>query len=353
MAEAATLTRIELPPQTRYLTLPVIEGSAAIVDADTREVSFAFSSESPVKRIDWDIWEYIWEVLSHDPAHANLDRCNSGAAPLLWNHNRDDQRGIVTKAWIDSAERRAWCTVRFSRSTRADQLLQDVNDRIVQNVSFCYLVHELELTKISDDDYNTYTSNDWEVVEVSLVSIPADPSVGIGRTQDSKNPVIVRGLPTLGTTGEPMPAEPASPSLEELQRQLADQQRQNEELRQQQQQAQRQQTIRDRFSQLKDQARTLLDQRKLSTAAYESMFSDSALKRYLEEHNTELDGVQFHLKQIEQYASAPASFGPSAVGDVPLPDHPNQRQENGGARPVDEATAARLAQKAGGGPKTI
>lgn len=320
---------IELPVQYRYLSLPTQD--TAIVDTEAREVSFAFSSEAPTTRIDWDLWEYIYEVLSHDAAHCNLDRCNSNAAPLLWNHDRYDQRGVVTKAWIDGAERRAWCTVRFSRSPQGEQLMQDVADGIVSNVSLGYRVFELELTKKVEGDHSTYTATNWEVLEVSFCSIPADASVGVGRSQEGKNRVTVRGLEQLGNTGEPptMPDPTPLSSDQDLQRQYAELQQENERLRQAQQQATRQQAIRDRFSKLKDQARTLLDQRKLSTAAYESMFSDAAIKRYLEDGNTELEGVEFHLKQLDKYASAPANLGPSTVGDVPLPDHPNERQEGG------------------------
>lgn len=331
MAESLTLpkTTIELPVQYRYLSLPTSKDSA-IVNTETREVTFAFSSEAPTKRVDWDLWEYIYEVLSHDAAHCNLDRCNSGAAPLLWNHNRDDQRGVVTKAWIET-DRRAWCTVRFSRSADAEQLMLDVNDSIVSNVSLGYRVFELELTRKVEGDLSTYTATNWEVLEVSFCSIPADPTVGIGRSQEGKNPVIVRGeLPQkLGTTGEPPMPETSPVSSEELRQRNEQLEREVTELRQQQQQQQRQQSIRDRFGKLKDQGRTLLDTRKLSTAAFESMFSDAALKRYLEDGNTELDGVEFHLKQQEKYASAPANLGPQTVNDVPLPEHPNERSENG------------------------
>lgn len=324
-------TTIELPPQLRYLSLPVIESESTIVDADTREVTFAFSSEAPVQRINWDIWEYIYEVLDHSPESANLDRCNTGAAPLLWNHNRHDQRGIIKKAWIDAGERRAWCTARFSRSEPGEQLLQDVNDQIIQNVSFMYLVKELELTTIREDDYNTYTSRDWEVIEISFVSIPADPSVGVGRSSEGqeKNRVIVRGYTPAGD--QPMTVEANPPSSDQdLRQRNQDLERQVAELKQQQQQAARQQQTRDKYSTLKDQARTLLDNRKLSTAAYEAMFSEKSLQRYLEEGNTELSGVEYHLKQVEKYGSAPANLGPSSLQDEPLPPHPSERQENGG-----------------------
>lgn len=311
---AATATTIALPIQFRYLPLEQVQTEAV----ESRELTFSFSSENPIQRINWDIWDYIYEVLSHDPAHANLGRCNSNAAPLLWNHNRDDQRGVVTRAWIDESDRRGYATVRFSKSPAGEQLLIDVKDGITSNISFGYRNFEMELTTLREGDFDTYTSINWEVFEISFCSIPADASVGVGRSApEETNPVIIRGLmppeeiPTISNTSSTAEAELRA-ELETAQRELAE--------------VKKREQLTQLYGGLKERGRTLLDARKLSTAEYDGLFGEKSLAGYLEKPD-ELAAVDFHLRQLEKHSVAPASFAPAiATGEIPLPPH--EREEN-------------------------
>lgn len=333
---AATATTIALPVQLRYLPLQLVEQAAT----DSRELTFSFSSEAPVQRINWDVWEYIYEVLSHDPAHANLDRCNSNAAPLLWNHKTDDQRGVVTKAWIDESDRRGYTTVRFSKSVAGEQLYQDVLDGICSNISFGYRNYEMELTTQREGDYNTYTSVDWEVLEISFCSIPADPSVGVGRSAENTNPVIIRGsiMPP-----EETPISNTSSSAEtELRAELDAAKRELAA-------AQKREQLTTLFGGLKERGRLLLDARKLSTAEYDGLFGEKSLAGYLEKPD-ELAAVDFHLRQLEKHSVAPASFAPAIVeGSTPPPPH---ERKDGNPQEI-EAAASRLTAKATSGSRTI
>ena len=54
-----------------------------------RTFEFPFSSEYPVERY------FGKEVLKHDDRSVDFSRLNSGAAPLLWNHDPDRHIGIV------------------------------------------------------------------------------------------------------------------------------------------------------------------------------------------------------------------------------------------------------------------
>ena len=143
------------------------------VDAQARSVELCFSSETEVKR-----WGWI-EVLSHVPNAVRLARLNDGGA-LLDNHNWNAQRGVVEKAWLDT-DRRCRALVRFSKSAAADELFQDVQDRIKRHVSVAYEIHTLKLTE-ERDGVEVYTATDWEPYEISIVSVPADTTVGIGRS---------------------------------------------------------------------------------------------------------------------------------------------------------------------------
>lgn len=147
------------------------------VNADTRTVELSFSSEEPYER-----W-FGYEILDHNAGSMRMGRLKN-AAPLLWNHERDMQIGVVEKVWLDGTKGRA--LVRFSKSTQADEIYQDVLDNIRRNVSVGYLVHKMILEK-EEDEVATYRVSDWEPFEVSIVSIPADISVGVGRAiEDNK-----------------------------------------------------------------------------------------------------------------------------------------------------------------------
>ena len=141
----------------------------AALDEENRTVRLSFSSEEPVER-----W-FGSEVLSHSPESVRMDRLNGGA-PLLWNHDTSDQIGRVESASIEDG--RGYAVVRFSKSARAEELYQDVVDGITSNVSVGYRIHEME----QEGDKEVFRATDWQPHEISLVSVPADASVGIGRS---------------------------------------------------------------------------------------------------------------------------------------------------------------------------
>ena len=174
----------------RKMQLPTLSrGQSASIelDDDNRSMTFAFSSETPVER-----W-FGEEVLSHKSGAADLARLND-AAPLLWNHNRDEQIGVVDSAWI-GPDNRGYCKVRFGTSARASEVMNDVKAGIIRNVSFGYRI--LEMVEEKRDGKQTFTATRWMPLEVSCVSIPADNSVGIGRSEADgsvEQEVLVRGL---------------------------------------------------------------------------------------------------------------------------------------------------------------
>ena len=138
---------------------------------DSRSLEFSFSSETPVARWFGD------EVLSHADGAVDLGRANDGA-PLLWNHNPDQQIGVVERAWVDGEKQRGMVRVRFSRSALGEEKWRDVQDGVLRNVSVGYRINDA--TPIRDGEGIVATS--WQPHEVSMVSIPADASVGVGRS---------------------------------------------------------------------------------------------------------------------------------------------------------------------------
>ena len=157
------------------------------VDEEARTVSISFSSEHPVER-----W-FGTEVLDHAPESVNLGRLNDGA-PLLLGHSWDDQIGVVENASI-GADKVGRALVRFGRSARAQEILQDVIDGIRTKISVGYRIDEMVLEKSDKESGNTYRATRWTPHEISIVPIPADPNVGVGRGAEVEHEIIVRGLP--------------------------------------------------------------------------------------------------------------------------------------------------------------
>lgn len=169
------------------------------VDENTRTVEMSFSSESPVLR-----W-FGHEILDHDERSVDLSRLRA-AGPLLEQHDTDRQVGVVENVRINN--RRGAAVVRFGKGARASELFADVIDGIRRNVSVGYRIHELTQTDAGDPEKGiepTYRATHWEPVELSLVSVPADISVGVGRSDEKTNTCMVVEMENEKTA--PAPAE--------------------------------------------------------------------------------------------------------------------------------------------------
>jgi HK97 family phage major capsid protein/HK97 family phage prohead protease len=159
------------------------------VSDDERSIEFPFSSEFPVARYFGN------EVLSHDERSADLTRLND-SAPLLFNHDPDRVIGVVERAWIDGKKKRGYVNVRFSRNAFAQEVLADVRDGVLRNVSFGYAINDMEQRGSGD-----FVATSWAPYEVSVVSIPADPTVGVGRSFEA-DPAAPAASPTPETEPE-------------------------------------------------------------------------------------------------------------------------------------------------------
>jgi HK97 family phage major capsid protein len=142
------------------------------------ELEFGFASETPVERY------FGFEELEISSKAARLDRVTQGVCPLLDNHAGGAVVGRVLSVTI-GADRIARARVRFSRSTAARDVVQDVLDGIRQGVSFGYRVHEMILIE-SGDGGDRYRVTDWELFEITIASMPADPTIGVHRSADEQ-----------------------------------------------------------------------------------------------------------------------------------------------------------------------
>jgi len=85
--------------------------------------------------------------------------------------------------------------VRFGRSDRAEEIFSDVKDGIRKHVSVGYLIHDALLVEQRDGE-DVWKITSWEPFEVSIVPVPVDINVGVGRNLEIKQneTMIMRGI---------------------------------------------------------------------------------------------------------------------------------------------------------------
>jgi HK97 family phage major capsid protein/HK97 family phage prohead protease len=199
-----TLVGHKFSTLTKIAALRAMEGRkfqraemTAFAEMDDRTYEFPFSSENPVARYFGN------EVLSHETKAADLSRLNDGA-PLLFNHDVDRVIGVVETARIDEKLKRGYARVRFSNNSFAQEVLADVKDGILRNVSFGYSIDKME-----ERGSGNFVATAWSPYEVSLVAIGADPTIGIGRSL-----LLTDTAASAAPTPDPLPnMESATPDL--------------------------------------------------------------------------------------------------------------------------------------------
>ena len=154
------------------------------VDTDSRTVELSFSSETPYGRWFGD------EILCHDEECINLERFNNGLGTLLFNHDRDAVVGHIEKVWIE--DNRGKALVRFDEDEQSETIFQKVQSGTLQGVSVGYSIKRYEVLDEKDSvssngrfkGPDTFVVTDWEPLEISIVSVPADATVGVGRSAE-------------------------------------------------------------------------------------------------------------------------------------------------------------------------
>jgi len=162
-------------------------------------LTFPASSEEPVER-----W-YGTEVLSHEPSAVNLKRASAGALPLLFNHNVDDPIGMITGARVE--KNRLVVDAKLFPTDRANEVKAMI-DGGLRNVSLAYQIHVIEENK----ETGIYRATDWQPLEISIVTVPADHTVGIGRQESEYEVRMLRVSPPAHSAT--FKEEPMSPEEE-------------------------------------------------------------------------------------------------------------------------------------------
>jgi len=150
------------------------------VDETNKTIELSFSSEEPYERY-WGV-----EILDHSTTSVNMERLNN-SAPLLFNHDRDVVIGVVEFAKVE--DKKGLAKVRFGNSEKAKEVFSDVVDGIMRNVSVGYSISEMRLESESDG-VETYRVTNWLPFEISIVSVPADATIGVGRESQLDEQVV-------------------------------------------------------------------------------------------------------------------------------------------------------------------
>lgn len=166
-------TKEQLLSQQARAYLPV--SGARVLNEEDRTVELSFSSDAPIEQ--W--WRTIL-ILEHTANAVNFERLLPGGA-VLFNHDRNQHLGVVLSARVD-ADGKARATVKFGRSELAQEKFQDVIDGILCNVSLGFTTEEIKLVEEREDGFDVFRATKWTPYEISLVTIPADKNVGVGRS---------------------------------------------------------------------------------------------------------------------------------------------------------------------------
>ena len=192
-------------PPLFYRSAPLTVTRAS-ADAEP-EITVALSSDTPIERENWfgDRW---MEILDHSAGAIDMSRAKQGL-PLLLNHNTDEQIGRIEKlkAGDDGVLRG---TVRFSRSAQGQEILQDVLDGIRIETSIGYQIQDRKEEQ-NKGEILKVTAIRWMPMEGSLVPVPADFTVGVGRSRAPTEENRTMTAPA--TPAAPAPAAPAAPSV--------------------------------------------------------------------------------------------------------------------------------------------
>jgi len=134
-------------------------------------VEMSCSSEEPYER-----W-FGYEILGHGENEVDLSRLNNRAI-VLYNHDRDKFVGVIEKAWLDAGKLRV--KVKFAKTEHAMDIYKNIEAGILSKTSIGYQVEEMQFVK-KEKETETYRVTRWQPYEVSIVTVPADDTVGVGR----------------------------------------------------------------------------------------------------------------------------------------------------------------------------
>ena len=148
---------------------------------DVRQAELSLSSEEPCRRWFGD------EILSHDAEAIDLSRLQE-IGVVLFNHDRDRVIGRVLDVRLDEVTRKLRATIQFDEDEESERIYQKVCSGTLRGVSVGYAVDVWESVEAGAKSSNgrftgpCEVATRWTPYELSIVSVPADATVGVGRS---------------------------------------------------------------------------------------------------------------------------------------------------------------------------
>lgn len=154
------------------------------VNSKNRSVDILISTETPIRRVDYWSGEAYDEVLLHGKENIDLTRAEN--AKLRWSHGNGKYGelplGKLENVRIENNELRA--TAHFSTANPdAEMFWRMVEEGTLSEISVGGKKQEVRITE-RDGEVPLVEVTRWEFQEASLVDIGADPSAGIGRSEN-------------------------------------------------------------------------------------------------------------------------------------------------------------------------
>lgn len=143
-------------------------------DATARTVEAVLSAGSAVRR-----W-YFTEELEISEQAVDLGRAESGLVCLLDTHNQREADAVIGRVSDVRIENGSLIgALHFGETDRARQIEGMVARGELRGVSIGYRVTKWEITRTDETEHETWRATAWELLEVSLVSVPADANAGV------------------------------------------------------------------------------------------------------------------------------------------------------------------------------
>lgn len=170
----------KIPREQRQMLPRQREATINSVNAEERKVTLSFASEEPCP----DFWGDP-EILRCNDQAADISRFAAGVMPVLFNHNRDAVIGRPTRIWFENTK--AYAEIQFDDDEESTRIWNKVQSGSLRGVSVGYRVSEwrfIEKNQVSEDGITgpAWIGERWAVYEISIVSVPADATVGVGRS---------------------------------------------------------------------------------------------------------------------------------------------------------------------------
>ena len=131
-----------------------------------------FYAGTPVMRYDKRDKPYYLSF-SLDPAAVDMSRLNTGRAPFVLDHMEDvgHQIGVIETAWLADGAR---AMVRMSARPEFKGIVDDIDSRILSNVSMAAEVIERVKMPPMEDDIPHVMASMWRPLHISVVARGAD-----------------------------------------------------------------------------------------------------------------------------------------------------------------------------------